>query len=331
MTPRRPLSVLQQLRVDVGRIADRAVADVLGGWLRGWDVLSPHWQQAVAAAVEQAGDRGPVAPWRIARLPEVASAVRRTEVTLSAVVAASTRSAQTAVGEAVAVTESRQPRLLKALGADAATIGSLPAGAAEQVAAQASKQVARSMNPLAGDVGVALQRSFLRAVATRSPKADASLKAVFDTGARRAVATTQTATLDSYRDTAARVDAASNVVTGWLWISTLDLSSCSACWVMHGTLHPTTEPGPLDHPCGRCARLPVVGEPPAVADAQKKFRRLPRTQQVKILGANRLRLFLAGDVRWADLATRRTNTGWRDSFVPASLADLQSRSGRRAT
>lgn len=323
--PRRPLRVLHQLRVDVGRIADRAVADVVKGWLRGWDVLSPRWQRAVSATVEQAADRGPMAPWQIARLPEVASAVRRTEVTLGALSTASVRSAQSAVSEAVAVTEARHPQLLEALGADVAVTGRLPAGAGDQVAVQARAQVARAMNPLAGDVGTALQRSFLRAVATRTARSDASLKAVFDAGTRRAVATTQTATLDGYRDMAARVDAASTVVTGWLWISALDLSSCSACWVMHGTLHPTTEPGPLDHPCGRCARLPVIGEPPTVVDAQKKFRRLPRDQQAKILGPNRLRLFLAGDVRWADLATRQTGNGWRDTYTPTPLADLTRR------
>lgn len=322
---RRPLRVLHELRADVGQIADQAVSEVVKDWRRGWEVLDPRWRQAVAAAVQHTAERGPLAPWQVARLPEVASAVRRTEVTLGTLATASVRSAQSAVSEAVAVTESRHPQLLEALGAELAATGRLPAGAAEQVAAQARSQVARAMNPLAGDVGTALQRSFLRAVATRTARSDASLKAVFDTGTRRAVATTQTATLDGYRDMAARVDAGSTVVTGWLWISALDLSSCSACWVMHGTLHPTTEPGPLDHPCGRCARLPVIGEPPTVVDAQKKFRRLPRAQQAKILGPNRLRLFLAGDVRWADLATRQTGSGWRDTYTPTPLADLTRR------
>jgi hypothetical protein len=31
----------------------------------------------------------------------------------------------------------------------------------------------------------------------------------------------------------------------------------------------------------------------------------------------------SGQITWADLAVRRANSGWRDAYIPRSVADLQ--------
>lgn len=45
----------------------------------------------------------------------------------------------------------------------------------------------------------------------------------------------------------------------------------------------------------------------------------------------RLDLLRSGRIQWADLATRRETSGWRPSYVPTSVRDLQRLADRRAT
>lgn len=109
--------------------------------------------------------------------------------------------------------------------------------------------------------------------------------------------------------------------------------NCPSCWAMHGTLHPMSEPGPLDHHQGRCSRTPKtkswadlgfdVPEPPdELPDARAIFNGLPREEQLQIMGPARLRLLDDGAIEWADLSTRRSTEGWRDSFHATPIADL---------
>ena len=112
--------------------------------------------------------------------------------------------------------------------------------------------------------------------------------------------------------------------------------NCPSCWSMHGSVHDVDEPGPLDHQQGRCAAIPAVkpwaelgfdiDEPASVVpDARALFDDLPLEQQTAIMGAEKLKLLQSGQIEWADLSTRRQTDGWRDSFVPTSLADLQAK------
>lgn len=163
----------------------------------------------------------------------------------------------------------------------------------------------------------------------------------FNGGLSRALTISRTEMLDAYRTTAAQIHQAnSDVVPAWQYYAEIDDLTCVACWGMHGTIHPVTEPGPDDHQRGRCTRLPVMSswaelgikapEPPdAPIDPEATFWALPRSTQLKIMGPTRLRLLEDGQVGWGDLATRRTNPGWRPSIAPRPVRDLQQRADQR--
>ena len=103
--------------------------------------------------------------------------------------------------------------------------------------------------------------------------------------------------------------------------------NCRACLAMHGTEHDLDEPGPLDHPGGRCARVPrtktwaelgitgVKDRKPAIQDAATFFNNLPETDQRAILGNRGYEAWKAGDYPMSAWSKRQSNTGWRDSIV----------------
>jgi hypothetical protein len=66
-----------------------------------------------------------------------------------------------------------------------------------------------------------------------------------------------------------------------------------------------------------------------IPDARAVFAELPEDQQRQIMGG-RLDLLNAGQIDWADLASRRDNDAWRTSYVATPLRDLQLRADRRA-
>lgn len=126
---------------------------------------------------------------------------------------------------------------------------------------------------------------------------------------------------------------AQGAVTGWEWIATLDRRTCPSCLAMHGTQHPPSVAGPLDHQQGRCDRLPVaaswkdlgfdIPEPePILPDARAWFDNLPQSEREQIMGATRLGLLDAGKIQWSDLAGRRETSGWRPSYAPTPVRDL---------
>jgi hypothetical protein len=105
---------------------------------------------------------------------------------------------------------------------------------------------------------------------------------------------------------------------------------------MNGSEHPIDEPGPLDHVAGRCTRVPQtkswaelgfgLTEPDdQFPDARAAFAQLPKADQIQIMGGERHALWSSGQVSFDDLATRRSNPGWRDSYQPTAVRDLRAR------
>lgn len=156
----------------------------------------------------------------------------------------------------------------------------------------------------------------------------------FNGGRARALVIARTEMLDAHRASAQAQDLANaESLAGWQWVATLDTRTCPSCLSQHGTVHPVADPGPMDHQQGRCARLPKakswrdlgfdIDEPADIfPDAQAWFEGLPANDQVAVMGQARLDLLKSGKVGWADLSTRRSTDGWRDSYAPASVTDL---------
>lgn len=116
--------------------------------------------------------------------------------------------------------------------------------------------------------------------------------------------------------------------------------NCPACWGMHGTVHPLSVPGPEGHQQCRCARLPKAKtwrdlgidldeDDDLTPDAQQRFDGLDEAEQRAIVGPGRLAMMKAGKISLADLPVRKTNPGWRPSYVPRNLTQLDLLARRR--
>ena len=152
----------------------------------------------------------------------------------------------------------------------------------------------------------------------------------FTGGLSRALTISRTEMLDAMRTAqhaAEQVNAQS--LAGWTWGAHLDARTCISCVSMHGTEWPLTEPGPIDHQNGRCARIPRtktwaelgfpgIPEPDlGMVDAGEWFDGLGEDEQRAMLGKRGHEAWQAGTFPMDQWSTRRSTDGWRDSMVPA--------------
>jgi hypothetical protein len=68
-----------------------------------------------------------------------------------------------------------------------------------------------------------------------------------------------------------------------------------------------------------------------IPDARAWFAQQSPQTQARIVGRGTLALLNDGAITWDDIPRRRTTTGWRPSYAPASLKDLRRSAARRAT
>lgn len=230
--------------------------------------------------------------------------------------------------------------------------GSASVRALDEIVQRCTQQITSRMRPLSDAAYDAVRRELIRGVAVGSnPRQTAArmlrrAEGEFFGGLTRALTISRTETLDAHRAAATAEQAEhAEILAGWVWLCHLSPRTCPSCLVKHGTLHPLSEPGPHDHPQGRCSRMPKVKswadlgfddveEPDdQVVDARAWFESLPYADQVAILGRRRLDLLDAGEIAWEDLTTLRTTRGWRDSWVMTPIRDLlgQSSGGRAAS
>jgi hypothetical protein len=351
----RTLTEAAGLRNDIGGQADEATRNVTKAWVGAWDDLNGMWQTATADVVATQAQLGRWPhPWELARAGSIQQALRATDQHLGILGQQAGADITTAAGNATAATQEREPHVIATqlpaalITAAAVLYGSrLAAHTTAGLLAQIEQQITALTRPLARTVHDAVQREVIRGVPAAGNQPVASrlldrVRTVFDIGATRAATIARTETVDAYRATSQAIHKANqDVVAGWIWNSRLAANTCPACWAMHGSVHPLTEPGPLDHQSGRCGRLPKLrawsalgigaDEPPdTVPDARAVFDALPETDQARIMGGARLELLRAGKVRWVDLAVRRDSAKWRPAYVPRTVADLRRAANQQA-
>lgn len=152
----------------------------------------------------------------------------------------------------------------------------------------------------------------------------------FTGGLARALTISRTEMLDAMRVAQRATDQVNaGVLAGWTWGAHLDSKTCGACIAMHGSEWVLTDPGPEGHQNCRCARIPRakswaelgftgIEEPDlAFPDAGEWFDGLTEPEQVGILGKRGYEQWQAGNFPLDQWATRKSNDGWRDSYVPA--------------
>jgi hypothetical protein len=352
---RETLRRLLDLRRSVGGEADAAVRTLAAAWTRSWRGLAGGWQSAITdlVALAQRLERWP-APLQIARVSSVQSMLAAAEDELAALSTLTTSTVVDGAATAIAATAAAEPAIIASqLPADqaaelAASVAAriLPA-ALDVIRTRATQAIVAQTRPLGADAEQAMRRELIRGVRVGANPNEAARRMVaavngaFEGGLVRATAIARTEMLDAHRTASRYVhDANADVLQGWRWLSTLDRRGCSSCWSMHGRLFPLSQPGPWDHVQGRCVRLPAVKpwselgidapEPPdMIPDAQARFAELPQVDRLAIMGRARLALLDAGHIEWDDLAVLRDNSGWRPTYQPRPVRDLQRLADRR--
>lgn len=208
-----------------------------------------------------------------------------------------------------------------------------------QVAAmlgRTTQQITAVSAPISAETLAAVQAELSRGMIVGDSPRDAARRMMdategrFTGGLTRALTISRTEMLDAMRTAqhaAEQVNADS--LAGWTWGAHLDARTCMSCVSMHGTEWPLTEPGPSDHQNGRCARIPRtktwaelgfpgIEEPDlGMQDAGTWFEGLADGEQRQMLGRRGHEQWLAGNFPMDQWSARKSNDGWRDSFVPA--------------
>lgn len=342
---RETLRLARELRVSVASITDARARVLVQAWVRAWDELAA----ALLAGVDDvvAGVPAGSTPTRtqivhnrrlMAALDQALTQLKVLAAEAQIGVRGDVEAAARLAGQAQAgLITSQLPPTEAAV---KARLDRFDPRTLDAIVQRTTQHVTALHYPLAANAYEAMLRELIRGVAVGdNPRESARrmlarVEGQFNGGLTRALVIARTEVIDAHRAAAlAAQQANADVLAGWVWHCQLDTRSCPSCWSRHGTLHPVSEPGPLDHQQGRCSRTPQtktwrelgfnIDEPPTLLpDAQATFRALPEADQVAVMGPARLAALQSGHASWADLSIRRRTFGWRDSYAPRPARDL---------
>ena len=345
----RTLRLAAGMRLQVGQVVDDEQGQLLTSWTRAWNEVAPEWEAALNDLAATSRDGKWPTRTQIARAKRARQALDHTTDALTSLARDMDVRVLRVLPRLTGATATWQARII---GAQMPNVDQTPdvrlgvdwdrvdPKALDAIVTRAAGQVQSLSLPLAPRAVAAMKSEIIRGIAVGdNPRVAAArmlarVEGHFNGGLTRALVIARSELLDAHRAAAlAQRQANRGVLTGWTWLASLDVRACPSCLAQHGSFHPVDEPGPLDHQQGRCTAIPTVKpwselgfdipEPPSIVpSAQDWFDQLPMEQQVSIMGQSRLDLLRSGKVGWADLATRRTTAGWRDSYVPTSLSDL---------
>lgn len=336
---RRTLRTARAIRVEIDREVEQAVADLVRAWGVAWDVVADEWRAAVAELVAAMQD---------GRWPSRAVILRNARVQRAMQITAGkidelgqyvgVRVTQ-GIPDLLAAQELRLVELIGSQVPDTFTVdwARVSDKQLDAIVKRTTRQITAKTRPLPAQVTAGVKQELIRGVATgTNPERVATILidrfgTRFNGGLWRARTIARTEMLSATRDAAlASRQANRAVISGWQWMCSMSARTCPACLSMNGRTFDIDEPGPLDHPCGRCTAVPVTkswkelgidaDEPESqFPDAQAWFKnQTPKVQQ-QIMGKARLDALNKGRLDWDSLAVKRSNPGWRDSYVPRAV------------
>lgn len=113
-----------------------------------------------------------------------------------------------------------------------------------------------------------------------------------------------------------------DVVTGWMWYSSLDADTCMACAIEHGTIHSNDESMDSHYNC-RCTSIPVVaGYDDKVQTGADWFNNLSEKQQRDMMGNSAFDAWKDGRFDLSDMVTRRHDDVYGEMLARTPLQDL---------
>ncbi len=337
----RTLRLAREVRKILTGLLDSLTRTLTAGWAKAWDRLAGRFAVAVKGLLATNGGKWP-SRRQVNQSPELNDVLAAAAAEHDELVdllrtrgsAAATKAARAASAAQSGLIDSQLPS------GHNLRVGQVSDGALDAIANRTARRITTLSGHITRDVIAAIRDELVRGIRSGdSPEEVARLilsraEARWSGGLGRAATIAHTEVADSFRQASMIAQlAARDVLRGWTWICQLRPNSCGACWAMHGSEHPLDEPGPDDHPNGKCTRGPLTKTwkelgfdfpetPSLLPDAQTAFAALSRSQQLAVMGPTRLDLLDRGEISWADLATRRENPGWRPSITTTPVRDL---------
>lgn len=339
------LALQHQLDDSLTRVTDQQVRDLVAAWVRAWDEVAGDLDDAVQQLLADSQAGGVVAKMLMVRNVALTTALDYIGHRLTSLASEAGVRIVGDVGVVVRTAAAAQAPIIGAmLPADYDLTGTVQAATLEAIISRSATQITSQTFPLGAEAYDAMRRELVRGVVVGANPRHTAQRIMdraeqrFNGGLSRALTIARTETLDAHRAGAgAGQQAHSGVLTGWVWGAHLSPRTCPACMSMNGREFPLTTPGPDGHQQCRCARIPQtrtwaelgidVDEPPSVvptpASTRAWFDGLSETEQLSIMGPERLALLRAGRISWDDLATLRSTPGWRDSWQITPVRDLR--------
>jgi hypothetical protein len=139
----------------------------------------------------------------------------------------------------------------------------------------------------------------------------------------RALRIARTEQLRAFRSAATEQMKASGVVTGWIWRSAMQSTTCLSCLAMDGTVHDLDEEL-NDHPEGRCFRQPIVEglEPLQATSGADWFATLDPEQQETMMGTAKYEAWKEGRFDFSNLARVTVSEEWGAEVRVATHEEL---------
>lgn len=314
---------------------DATTAQITAAWSRAWDEVAQEWREALAELAAMAEDGQWPTRAQIARNVRAQHAL---EVTAGKLQELAEQTQAAVAGDLPGLVQSAATQHTQLLAAQLPPGYKLPAAiydpaAVSVMVARTTQQITALTWPLNAEAQAAMRAALIRGMAVGdNPRRAAAdmlnrVQGVFDGGRARAENIARTEMISAYREAAQqREKLTPDVLQGWVWVCALTERSCISCVSMHGQEFPPDEPGPLDHPSGRCARAPVtktwkelginIEEPPrpAAETGVEWFEKQPEAVQRKIMGPKRYDAYKAGDYPPGLWSVRRENPEWRPSY-----------------
>lgn len=346
----KALAVINRRRAELDRVVAELDLDLIRAWVAAWDELAVAFDAALLDLVSQA-QNGRVKGTTVARNLRLREALQQAADKIAVMVANAEVSAMAAAQRVVLDAVQSQLDAVAAQLPDEVQASlsrnwtRVQPDALAAIVSRTAERIHAEFYPLSDEAVAAMKSSLVRGIAVgENPRRVAKdmLRLVekrFNGGLNRAMVIARTEILDAHRAANKAAEKGNeDVLRGWVWIATLDSKTCPSCIGLHGSEHPLTEDGPIDHHQGRCDRAPLtkswkdlgfdIEEPPSIIpDAEEWFNNLTPDTQLRIMGPTRLELLQSGSITFADLSTKRVTDGWRDAMHVTPVRDLRKLGG----
>lgn len=346
------LTAARRMKSVIRRLTDAQMVELVGAWVGAWDSIKEDFESALEELDDMAG--AVLTRSQMARNQRLAAALIQAEEVLTelfelteSVVARDVLDVlqETVAGQRLLMS-SQLPTPDPSTPQVSVTLGAPSPEALNAIVKRTTDTVHSLTQPLAPWVAQKMKQELVRGITLGDNPRSTARRIIkgaedqFNGGLSRALNIARTEMLDAHRRAALVSDMLNReVLTGWLWLSSLDVRTCPSCIAKHGRQFPVDQFGPEDHQMGRCVRVPQmktwkelgftqVEEPESQFPSSRAwYDNLTEESQRELMGPTRQRLLQEGKISWDDLSQVRKNDNWRTSYGVMPVKDLLAKAG----